>query len=87
MVYYHCHCLSAYLFVSDFLFALFRIVWWPSTGKELSSWLSICAVLCVIPSLMFVLLSRLMTLKSFAGCEIRLYRFLAILHFHLLLQI
>ena len=24
---------------------LFRIAWWPSAGKELSSWLSACAVL------------------------------------------
>ena len=28
-----------------FLFALFRIAWLPSAEKELSSWLSSCAVL------------------------------------------
>ena len=31
--------------VFDFLFVLFRIAWWSSAGKELSSWLSDCAVL------------------------------------------
>ena len=39
-----CLCASV-LFLSDFLFILFRISWWPSARKELSSWLSACAVL------------------------------------------
>ena len=30
------------LFVFDFLFVLFRISWWPSAGKDLSSLLSAC---------------------------------------------
>ena len=36
-----------FLFVFDFVFVcfLFRIAWWPSAGKELSSSLSACAVL------------------------------------------
>ena len=38
--YHHCHC----LLVLDFLFALFRTVWWPSAGKQLSSWLSASVV-------------------------------------------
>ena len=33
------------MFVLDFLFVWFRIAWWSSAGKELSSWLSACAVL------------------------------------------
>ena len=32
-------------FVFGVLFILFRIAWWPSGGKELSAWLSACAVL------------------------------------------
>ena len=38
MVYSNCHCSS------HFLFFLFMITWWPSAGKDLSSWLSACAV-------------------------------------------
>ena len=37
--------LFCFLFVFDFLFVLYRIDWWSSAGKELSSWLSACAVL------------------------------------------
>ena len=33
-----------------FLFALFRIAWWPCAGKEQSSWLFACAVLYFMPS-------------------------------------
>ena len=33
---------SSFAFCS---FILFRIAWWPPAGKELSSWLSACAVL------------------------------------------
>ena len=29
----------------DYLFLLFRLAWWTSVGKELTSWLSACAVL------------------------------------------
>ena len=35
MVYYHCHCLSAFLTVCCFLFALFRIAWPSFHWKEL----------------------------------------------------
>ena len=38
MAYYHYHHLLALLFAVDFVFALFRIVWWSSDGKEMSSW-------------------------------------------------
>ena len=33
---------SSFAFCS---FILFRIAWWPPAGKELSPWLSACAVL------------------------------------------
>ena len=33
------------LFVFDFLFILFRITWWSSAGKELSSWFSLVLLL------------------------------------------
>ena len=32
------------MFVLDFVFILFRIIWWPYAGKELSPWLSAAAV-------------------------------------------
>ena len=43
MLYSNSHFSSAFC-LSLTLFILFRIVWWPSVGKELSSWLSACAV-------------------------------------------
>ena len=49
-----------------------------STGKELTIWLFACLVLLYNPTLLFVLLSRLVFV---AGCEIRLYRFLIIFLF------
>ena len=51
---YACHCLSAY-----YLFVLFRIALWSYAGKELSSWLSACAVL-LYTVLIFVFLSRVL---------------------------
>ena len=48
VIYYHGRCLSALLFV--FYFALFGKL----GGKELSSWLSACAVLYLMPSLVYV---------------------------------
>ena len=54
-------------FLFDFLFALFRIAWWSSVGKELISWLSASAVLYLMPSLMSMFLSCLV---SWAGCSI-----------------
>ena len=58
-----------FLFVNDLLSILFTIAWWPSAGKELSSWLSALAVL---------VLKCISDLVSRAGCEIRLYRFLIV---------
>ena len=44
MVYSNCLMFVSFLFVLDKLFILFRIAFWPSAGKELSSWLSACTV-------------------------------------------
>ena len=54
------------------LLALFRTAWWPSAGKELSSWLSVCVVLYLMPSLTFVFVFCLLFR---AEGEFRLYRF------------
>ena len=54
---------------------LFRIAWRPSAGKELSSWLSVCVVLYLMQTLVFVFLSLLVYLE---GCGIRLNWFLII---------
>ena len=62
VVAYHCHYLSSFLFILKFLVA----AWWPAAGKELSSCLSACFVLSLMPSLAFVFLSSLM---DWAGCE------------------
>ena len=35
---------KTFMFVFDFVLILFRITWWPSSGKEMSPWLSACAV-------------------------------------------
>ena len=43
VVYSNCHCSSA-LYLS-LCFILFKIVWWPSAGTELFSWLSACDIL------------------------------------------
>ena len=43
-----------FLFVFDVLFAFFRTVLWQSAGKELSSWLSVCAILYLVPSFLFL---------------------------------
>ena len=48
----------------DILFALFRVDWWTSAGQELSSWLSACVVLSLIPSLAFDVFVRLMPLHG-----------------------
>ena len=53
-----------FLFVFAFFVILFSIAWWPSAGKELSSWLSDCAfllyiVLTVSASVPFVVWSRI----------------------------
>ena len=67
-----CFCFSFFLinmvidcphfpFVSEFVFALFKIVWWSSAGTELASWLSSCDVLYMMSSLEFVFLSCLMS--------------------------
>ena len=53
-------------------FFLFRAAWRPSAGKELSSWLSACAVL--LYAVLIVCIPDCVR----AGCEIRLYRFLII---------
>ena len=42
------------LLVHVFFFALFRIAWWPSTGKELFIWLSACVLLYLMLSLVSV---------------------------------
>ena len=69
------------MFVSDCLFFLFRVAWWPSSGNELSSWFSICAVLLYT---VFVFLSRLVS-------RVRKWNFNCIgscsLSFHLLRKI
>ena len=44
MVYSNCQCSSAFCSSMTFLLILVRIALWPSAGKELSSWLSVCAV-------------------------------------------
>ena len=44
-IYCNSHRLSAFLVVLDFVLALFRITWWSSSEKELSSWSSACVVL------------------------------------------
>ena len=62
--YSKCHCLSF-----DVLFASFRMSGWPSARKEPSSRQSACVVLYLMPSLVFVFLSRLV---SWAGCGIRI---------------
>ena len=64
-----------FLLVFDLLFIIIRIALWPSAGKELSLGHSICVVLILMPSLLYVSLSHLV---FGAGCGIRLYRFLII---------
>ena len=44
VVHSNCQCSSAFCFVFDLLFNLFRITLWPSVGKELSPWHFTCAV-------------------------------------------
>ena len=44
MVYSNYECSSAFCLSMTFC-SLLRMAWWPSTGKELSSWLSALAVL------------------------------------------
>ena len=44
MVCSNCQCSSAFFFVFDLLFNLFRIALWPSVRKELSPWRFTCAV-------------------------------------------
>ena len=73
VVYSNCHCSSTFCLVFDFLWDLFRIAWWSSVGKMLSSWHSACAVL--LYSVLFVFLSHWM---SGIECWIWLYRFLVI---------
>ena len=48
-------CCYTICLTSDFLFAQFRIVWWPSAGKELSSWISNYAVSYLMSVFFFVL--------------------------------
>ena len=50
VVYSNCQCSFIFLLVFDLLIILFRIALWPSAGKELSLWLSICIVLILVPS-------------------------------------
>ena len=76
MVYPNCYCLSASCWSDGLLIhVLFRIAWWTSAGKELTSWLSACAVLLYAVLIFFVFLSRMV---SGEGSGIRLYRFLTI---------
>ena len=49
-----------FLFVLDPFVELHRIPWWPSVGKKLSSWLSVCAVLYLMPSYPFGILGRML---------------------------
>ena len=56
-------------------FIMFKIASWTSTGKELISWLSDCAVISLCRLDLFVFLSRMV---SGEGCGIQLYRFLII---------
>ena len=49
-----------------------------TTGNELSNWLSVCAMLFLIPSFVFAFVSRLM---SWPGSESRQYRSLIIVLF------
>ena len=48
-----CFCFDSifvrFLFDYNFLLILFRIAWWPSAGKELSSWLSDLVGLILCP--------------------------------------
>ena len=53
----------------DFLFALFRIIWWTPAGRKLSVCCSVYVVLYLIPSLASVFLSRVGFGK---GCKINL---------------
>ena len=39
----------------DYLFNLFRLAWWTSIGKELTSWLCACAVLLYAVLIVFAL--------------------------------
>ena len=52
---------------------MFKVASWTSTGKELISWLSDCAVISLCRLDLFMFQSRMV---SGEGCGIRLYRFL-----------
>ena len=52
---------------------MFMVASWTSTGKELISLLSDCAVISLCRLDLFVFLSRMVSVE---GCGIRLYRFL-----------
>ena len=63
-----------FMLVFDDLLILLRITWWTSVWKELTYWLSVCAVL-LYTILIFSFLSRMV---SGEGSGIQLYRFLII---------
>ena len=67
--------------VFDFLFILIRTDWWSSAGKELSSWLSACAVL------LYAVITVGISFPSGAGCGISLYRVLMIAFLSTLLML
>ena len=62
------------MFVFDFVLILFRITGWPSVGKELSPCLPLVLFLFYAVSVVCVPFP----LGVWAGCGIRLYRFLII---------
>ena len=64
-----------FLFVFDDLLVLFKIAWWTSAGKKLTSWLSACAVLLYVV-LIFCVPFLYAVLE---GCGIHLYRLTLIL--------
>ena len=61
--------------IFDYLFNMFKVASWTSTGKELISWLFDCAAISLCRLDLFVFLSRMV---SGEGCGIRLYQFLII---------
>ena len=73
--------LVRFLLVCDLLFILFRIALGPSAGKKLFLWLFSCVVLILVQSQLYVSLSHLV---FWAGCGIRLCRFLIIAFCYLL---
>ena len=68
MIYSNYICSSASRYF-DYLFIMFKVASWTSTGKELISWLSNCAVISLCRLDLFVFFSRMV---SGEGCGIRL---------------